>query len=375
MTSVPCIVVGGGLAGAACALELARNGCRVVILERTRTAHHKVCGEFLSVEAQALISHLGLDIWKLGATEINSFHLVCGADFPAVGLPFRAAGLSRFRLDEALLQAAALAGAEVVRGAPVTRLEEAGGSVVVHTLGQRFRATCVVLATGKHDLRDHRRSRGSMVAFKLQLRVRASAAATLRNTVHMTVFPGGYVGACLVEDGVVTVCWVLEQKLLARIGSSWQAQARHLSLQSNLLGELLADAHALWESPVAVAGIPYGFLRRRVVSQSIYPVGDQLAVIPSNAGNGMSIALHSGIAAARAILNEQPAGDFQRVMASTLRRQMAWARAGNVLLSNAIMQRLAATLGQVMPWAQPKAVAFLINATRLRGLEPPTAAR
>jgi menaquinone-9 beta-reductase len=366
MTSVPCIVVGGGLAGAASALELARNGRRVVILERTRAAHHKVCGEFLSVEAQALISYLGVDIWKLGATEIDSFHMVCGTDFPAVDLPFRAAGLSRYRLDETLLRAAALAGAEVVRGAAVTRLEETEGTVVVHTAERRFHAARVVLATGKHDLRDHRRSKGTMVAFKLQF-VGASAAAKLRNVVHMTVFPGGYVGACLVEDGVLTICWVLEQKLLTRIGSGWQAQARHLSLQSDLLGDLLSDAHALWANPVAVAGIPYGFLRRRVISQSIYPIGDQLAVIPSNAGNGMSIALHSGIAAAQAILNETPAGDFQRAIVSTLRPQMIWARTGDVLLSNPVTQRLAATLGRALPWTQPKAVAFLINATRLRG--------
>jgi flavin-dependent dehydrogenase len=367
MTSAPCIVVGGGLAGAACALELARNGRRVMVLERTRAAHHKVCGEFLSLEAQSLISRLGVDIWKLGATAIDKFHLVCGHDFPAVDLPFRAAGLSRYRLDEALLQAAALAGAEVVRGASVNRLEETEGAIVVHTTGRRFHASHIVLATGKHDLRDHRRSKGSLVGFKMQLSVRASAAASLRSLVHMTVFRCGYVGACLVEDGVVTICWVLEPGLLASIGSGWPAQAGHLSRQSDRLGELLCDAHALWENPVAVAGIPYGFLRRGVISRSIYPIGDQLAVIPSNAGNGMSIALHSGIAAARAILTETPAGDFQRAIASTLRPQMMWAGMGDVLLSNPIAQRLSAALGRTLPWMQPKAVAFLINATRLRG--------
>jgi menaquinone-9 beta-reductase len=354
------------LAGAACALELARNGLRVTILERTRAPHHKVCGEFLSVEAQALIAHLGLDVASLGATDIDAFHLVCGRDFPAVALPFRAAGLSRYRLDEAMLQAASRAGAEVVRGASVSRLEDVGGAIVVHATGQQFHAARVVLATGKHDLRDYRRAKGSMVGFKLQLRVGASGTAKLRNLVHVTVFRGGYVGACLVEDGIVTICWVLEPNLLARIGSGWQAQAGHLALQSNLLGDLLSNAHALWESPVAVAGIPYGFLRRGVISQAIYPIGDQLAVIPSNAGNGMSIALYTGIAAAQAILSETPAGAFQRSIVATLRPQMIWARTGDMLLSNPLVQRLSATLGRALPWMQPKAVAFLIDATRLR---------
>jgi flavin-dependent dehydrogenase len=368
---LPCVVVGGGPAGAACAVELARNGRHVIVLEKTRNAHHKVCGEFLSVEAQALIAYLGVDIRALGATEVNSFSLACGGDFPIVDLPFRAAGLSRFRLDEALLQAAVRAGAEAVRGSTVTRLEDATGTVVVHTPGRQFRAACVAFATGKHDLRGCVRPKGSMLAFKLQLRVSAATAALLRNVVHLTIFPGGYVGACLVEGGVVTVCWVLEQELLTKIGPAWQAQAGHLSRQSDFLGDLLADAQALWEKPVAVAAIPYGFLRRRAISQFIYPIGDQLAVIPSYTGDGMSIALHSGIAAARAILDETPAGEFQTTITSGLRPQMIWARAGNLLFSTATAQRLTAAIGKALPWTMPKLIAFVVNVTRLRGFEPP----
>jgi flavin-dependent dehydrogenase len=370
MTSLPHIIVGGGPAGAACALELARNGRRVIVLEKTRNAHHKVCGEFLSAEAQALIAYLGVDIWALGATEVNSLSLVCGTDFPIVDLPFRAAGLSRFRLDEALLAAAAHAGIEVVRGATVTRLEAATGSIVVHTPGRRFHAARVAFATGKHDLRGCMRPKGSMASFKLQLSVSAATAIMLRNLVHLTIFPGGYVGACLVEGGIVTICWVIEQELLSKIGAAWQAQASHLSLQSEFFGDLLAHAQALWEKPAAVAAIPYGFLRRHAISPFIYPIGDQLAVIPSYTGDGMSIALHSGIAAARAILNETPAGEFQHTMISELSPQMMWARAGNLLLSTSAGQRLSAVMAKVLPYAAPRLIPFVINATRLRGFDP-----
>ena len=96
MQDVPFIAVGGGLAGAAFALELARNRASVSVLEATRGPHHKVCGEFLSAEAQRLIAYLGLDLAALGATSIGRFRLAAGRHRAEAPLPFRAAGLSRW---------------------------------------------------------------------------------------------------------------------------------------------------------------------------------------------------------------------------------------------------------------------------------------
>src|ERR1700741_374366 len=98
--ALPVIAVGGGIAGAAFALELARNGRRVTVLERTRGPHHKVCGEFLSEDAQLALASFGLDLQGLGATPIGRFRLVKGERHATSPLPFAAAGLSRFRLDE-----------------------------------------------------------------------------------------------------------------------------------------------------------------------------------------------------------------------------------------------------------------------------------
>jgi flavin-dependent dehydrogenase len=105
------VVVGGGLAGSAFAIALARQGRPVVVLEKTTGAHHKVCGEFLSAEAQAPLARLGLDVWQLGARPAGQLGLEFGGRNERLKLPFRGAGLSRFLLDQALLEAAARAGA------------------------------------------------------------------------------------------------------------------------------------------------------------------------------------------------------------------------------------------------------------------------
>ena len=125
-----------------------------------------------------------------------------------------------------------------------------------------------------------------MLGFKLQLRVSASALAQLQDIVQLMMFDGGYIGAIIVEDEIVTIGWVMRRGLLQRIGADWPSQAGYLVRQSALLAELLDGATPEWEKPVAVAAIPYGYLRRQVVSPSIFPIGDQLAVIPSFTGDG-----------------------------------------------------------------------------------------
>ena len=75
---LPAIAVGGGLAGAIFALELARNGRSVVVLERTHGPHHKVCGEFLSEEAQAILRRFGIDARACGAAPVSRLRLARG---------------------------------------------------------------------------------------------------------------------------------------------------------------------------------------------------------------------------------------------------------------------------------------------------------
>ncbi|HYX65651.1 MAG TPA: FAD-dependent oxidoreductase, partial [Burkholderiales bacterium] len=47
------LVIGGGPAGAACAIALAREGHSVVVLEKARFPRRKVCGELVAGSAIA----------------------------------------------------------------------------------------------------------------------------------------------------------------------------------------------------------------------------------------------------------------------------------------------------------------------------------
>src|SRR5258706_14669529 len=106
MTRAETVIVGGGPAGSARACGLAALGRDVTLFERTAEPHHKVCGEFLSVETQTQLQRLGVDPTALGAAPIEQGAVYSSSRSVTSALPFRALSLSRYRLGDTLLRRA-----------------------------------------------------------------------------------------------------------------------------------------------------------------------------------------------------------------------------------------------------------------------------
>ena len=330
------LVIGGGLAGAAAAAHLAHAGRDVCLLERTTGPHDKVCGEFLSFEAQEELRRIGLDLGALGAVPIRSVAVELGRRRVEAPLGFAASSLSRRVLDEALLSRAAETGAEVRRGARVTALAREGAGWSVEVEGQgRIAARHVMLATGKHDLRGWARPDGrqsDLIGFKSYWQLPGG----LGGTVELHPFPGGYAGLEMVEDGRANLCLVVSRATFAASGRRWEGLLAHILGSCPGLRDRLARAVPGEDRPLAVARIPYGLVQER--SDSLWRLGDQAAVIPSFTGEGMSIALHSARLAAEHLGAGRSAEDFQQRLARDVR--------GQVRLSTLVSQAL------VAPWPQ-----------------------
>jgi 2-polyprenyl-6-methoxyphenol hydroxylase-like FAD-dependent oxidoreductase len=131
------VVVGGGPAGSATALRLARAGVAVRVIERAAFPRRKVCGEYLSGGAVDALERLGvLDRVRAHAAPLRGVRLIAeGA--PPVALSFARSALACARdvLDALLLDAAVAAGAIVERGRVEELLFEDGrcGGVGVRT--------------------------------------------------------------------------------------------------------------------------------------------------------------------------------------------------------------------------------------------------
>ena len=321
------VIVGGGPAGASAAWHLATAGQPVRLLERDSGPRDRICGEFVSVEAQEVLRQMGIDPVALGAPAIDRLRLVSGDRVAEAPLPFRAYGLTRKTMDAAMLDRAAGAGATIERGVTVReidglRLATDSGGIVAERL---------VLASGKHDVRGQKRvSRGTvtdLIGFKSYFRLAPAQAEALAGSIEVMLFGGGYAGLQLVEGGKANLCLLVERGRFAATGG-WPALQERIRRECRHLALRLEGAVELFDRPLTVAGVPYGFRYRPQPDDlpALYRVGDQCAVIPSFSGDGMAIAMHSGRAAAAAIVAGVDARAYHAARRSEFARQMWTAR-------------------------------------------------
>ena len=350
MTRIDTLVVGGGPAGAAAACGLGAAGRDVVLIERTRAPHHKVCGEFLSVETQAQLRRLGVEPLALGAVAIDEVAIHAGRRAVAARLPFRALSLSRHRLDDALLRRAAACGATVRRGASVQQAGRDGAGWAVRCDdGETVSCDHLVLATGKVGLRGVADVRdASLVGLKMHLRLARPAQRALAGRVELTLLRGGYAGLEFVEDGVANLCLVLPRAIVARLPQGWLPLHDYLVAAAPHLAERLAGAAPLWAKPLAVTCPDAGHLHREPTPDT-YRIGDRLAHIPPFTGAGLAIALGSAALAAGHIRRGEPPAAYLAAARRLAARPVRLAGAVSMLAANPVTRALLMGAAAVAP--------------------------
>jgi flavin-dependent dehydrogenase len=309
------------------------------MIERETASRHKVCGEFLSGEALEDLHALGIDVASLGAVPLDHVRLAAARRAAEAPLPFAAASLTRKALDTALIAEAIAAGVKVERGRSVEALERAttNGWRVTLDDGTTREAATVFLATGKHDLRGHKRPADPQrwVAFKMYFKLAPEQAAELARASELMLYRGGYGGIQPVEEGMANLCCVVQQRHLASGGNRWENFLARIEEECPHLAMRLEGAEPLLSNPIAISHIPYGYVRK-TTDEGLYCIGDQAAVIPSFTGDGISIALHTARCAVAAYVAAEPAPVFQAKLRKALLPQMRLAEIAANGLNNSV---------------------------------------
>ncbi|HEV2705043.1 MAG TPA: NAD(P)/FAD-dependent oxidoreductase [Pyrinomonadaceae bacterium] len=318
MDEFDAIVVGGGPAGASAAIHLALRGARVMLAERERFPRAKLCGEFISPECVAHFARLGVGerMSLAGAQTVarTVFYTRAGrgVDVPSewfgVAGERRALGLSRARMDNALLTRAREVGVEVVEGATASAVVEDGGvrGVRLQVDGKEHlcRARVTLDATGRartlarrvvQGRRGKELKRAPLVAFKAHLEgARGEAGAC-----EIYFYEGGYGGLSPVEEGLSNLCFIVRASDARAHASDagrlmTEVLMRNARARESLAGARVASA---WLG-VALDSFGRG---ETTPTTGLLTVGDAASFIDPFTGSGMLMALESGELAAETI--------------------------------------------------------------------------
>jgi flavin-dependent dehydrogenase len=190
-------------------------------------------------------------------------------------------------------------------------------------------------------------------------RVTKAQIATLNSCVELFLFPGGYAGLELVENGLANLCLVVRRRRFAELENRWDLLLAALRAELLPLHQMLVDAEPCSDRPLAIAAIPYGLVQR--TSNGPWHLGDQAAVIPSFCGEGIAVALHSARMAAEYYLMGKSAADFQADLASGLAKQVC----GATLLSQMLVRPAGQTAAMAMAQLAPRLIGQIASGTRI----------
>jgi menaquinone-9 beta-reductase len=146
------IVIGGGPAGTAAAIRAARAGMAVTVFEKGSHGRDKVCGDGLTPRAVGALNELEIPLGD--AHHIQGLRMIAGKrvrelDWPSTTrFPDHGAVWPRRRLDTALMDAAAAAGAEMIYDTEAIPVMDGNRAIGVDAAGERWTADLVVLAAG-----------------------------------------------------------------------------------------------------------------------------------------------------------------------------------------------------------------------------------
>src|SRR5580698_2262082 len=121
------IIAGGGLAGLALSIQLARSGYSVALLEKEIYPYHKVCGEYISLESWNFLEELGLPLSDWNLPLIHQL-LVSAPNGNSIlnDLPLGGFGISRYKLDSAMAAVARSEGVALRESTKVTDMRFEG---------------------------------------------------------------------------------------------------------------------------------------------------------------------------------------------------------------------------------------------------------
>lgn len=336
------IIIGAGPAGSACAIELARTGRDVAVIEKADFPRRKVCGEFISATSIPLLERFCIaDAWcKRAGPEVRRVGLFVGERVVAADMPRpnrsdqtgfgRALGRDVF--DVLMRDAALRFGVDIHQPCRATGLTQEGGEHVLDVASpagdMRLRTPVLIAAHGSWERSafpctpQKSRAPEDMLGFKAHFR----GASLDSDLMPLLSFPGGYGGMVWADDARLSVSCCLRRDVLESIRAPGESAAsavhRHLILSCKGIRDVLNNS-ALAGPWLAAGPIRPGIRSR--YDADIFRIGNVAGEAHPVIAEGISMAIQSGWLLARELSRIDADNLEARKLAGT-RYARAWRR-------------------------------------------------
>ncbi|MBA2500476.1 MAG: FAD-dependent monooxygenase [Chitinophagaceae bacterium] len=308
-------IVGGGLAGLALAIQLARLNYTVILFEKEQYPFHKVCGEYISMESWPFLHSLGLNLKSMQLPMIKK--LIVSSNQGKLlkhDLPLGGFGISRYLLDYELEKIALSDGVTIRENTKVNDVVFNETGFAINTSQQNFHAKIVCGSFGKRSNLDikwkrdfistSKNSLNNFVGVKYHIKTNFPA-----DTIALHNFKNGYCGIVKIEDDKYNLCYLTNAVNLKKNDGQVNKMEENILSKNPHLEKIFRESEVLFASPLTISQI--SFDKKKQVEDHVLMIGDAAGMITPLCGNGMSMALLGSKLAAEQI-HEFLKGNIER---------------------------------------------------------------
>jgi flavin-dependent dehydrogenase len=289
-------IIGGGLAGLALSIQLAKLGYAVALFEKEQYPFHKVCGEYISLESWNFIEELGYPLSDLQLPLITKLIVSApNGNLLQQDLPLGGFGISRYKIDSGLKEIAVANNVTVFENCKVTDVQFLNDTFHLQTANGKFTSRICCGSFGKRSNLDVKWNRHFVTQKANKLNNYIGVKYHIKtsfpvDTIALHNFKNGYCGISKIEDDKYCLCYLTNAENLKANNNSIAEMEKNILQKNPHLLNIFKNSEVLFKTPVTISQI--SFNKKTLLENHILLLGDAGGMITPLCGNGMSMALH-----------------------------------------------------------------------------------